>query len=56
MEKIELTIEQLRIINHILFHVENDYPGTIQNSMGINKTDIKVIGQARNKIKKTLAI
>lgn len=56
MKKIELTIEQLIIIDHILSRVEKDYPGTIQGSMGINKTDLKVIGRARDKIKKALTI
>lgn len=55
-EKIELTIEQLRIINHIMFHVVHDYPGTIQNSMRINKDDMKTIGQIRHKIRKALMI
>ena len=52
MKKIELTTEQLMIIDHVLSCVEKDYSGTIQNSMGINKTDLKVIGRARNNIKK----
>lgn len=56
MKKIELTIEQLTIIDHILACVEKDYPGTIQGSMCINKADLKVIGRAGDKIKKALAV
>lgn len=56
MKKIELTIEQLMIIDHILSCVEKDYPGTIQDSMCINKTDLKVIGRARDKIKKAFTV
>lgn len=56
MKKIELTIEQLRIINQILFYVEKDYLGTMQNPMVISKGDMKNIGQIRNKIKKAFTV
>ena len=50
METIQLTTEQLKIINHVLFHVEKDYSGFVQSNMAINNTDIKHIVQTRNKI------